>query len=175
MYRIMILLFQSTVTLVIQRSKPLILKLRSPNYSWGGIGSAIKPQDDIESTINSLGDELVAHVTATVNSIRNEIKSARPQPDEENYELKMAAYLDLVKCATHIINSVTEAFDESLTEYRRLIDQFWDHLQNSADSDIHNSVRQFESQTEQIFRNTVTNKIEPLFNAIDSKLNPSEQ
>ena len=173
MYHSMILLFQSTVTLVIQRSKPLILKLRNPEYTWWG--NAIRPQGNIESTINTLGDELVANTTATVNSIRNEIKSARPQPDEENYELKMAAYLELVKCATHIINSVTEAFDESLTEYRRLIDQFWDHLQNSADSDIHNSVRQFESQTEQIFRNTVTNKIEPLFNAIDSKLNPSEQ
>ncbi|CAF1431404.1 unnamed protein product [Adineta ricciae] len=168
-------LASSTVTLVMERSKPLILKLRNPSHAWAGLGSAIKPQDDIESTINSLGDELVAHVTATVNSIRDEVKSARPQPDEENYELKTAAYQELVKSAAHIINNLTEALDDFFIEYRKLIDQFWDHIQNCANSDVPDSVRQFENQTEKIFRDAVTNKIEPLFKAIDSKLNPSEQ
>ncbi|CAF1431270.1 unnamed protein product [Adineta ricciae] len=168
-------LASSTVTLIIQRSKPLILKLRNPSHAWGGLGSAVKPQNDIESTINSLGDELVAHITATVNSIRNEVKSARPQPDEENYELKTAAYQELVKSITHIMNNLTATLDDFFIEYRKLIDRFWDHIRNCADSDVPDSVQQFENQTEKIFRDAVTNKIEPLFKAIDSKLNPSEQ
>ncbi|CAF1432195.1 unnamed protein product [Adineta ricciae] len=166
-------LASSTMTLVIQRSKPLILKLRNPEYTW--LCNAIKPQGNIESTIDSLGDELVAHLTATVNSIRNEVKSARPQPDEENYELKMVAYLEFVKCITHIMNSLTGVFDDFLTEYRRLIDQLWDHLQQSAHPDTDRFIQQFQSRTEKIFHNAVTNKIEPLFKAIDSKLNPPEQ
>ncbi|CAF1305482.1 unnamed protein product [Adineta ricciae] len=166
-------LASSTMTLVIQRSKPLILKLRNPEYTWSC--NAIKPQGNIESTTNSLGNELVAHVTATVNSIRNEVKSARPQPDEENYELKMAAYLEFVKCITHMINSLTGVFDDFLTEYRRLIDQLWDHLQQCAHPDTDRFIQQFLSQVEKIFRDAVTNKIELLFKAIDSKFNPSEQ
>jgi meiotically up-regulated gene 157 (Mug157) protein len=158
-----------------ERSKTLILKLRNPQYSLLGFGSPIMPQDDIERMIDELGKELTMHITDAVHTIRDETKRARPQQGEENYELKMLAYQKLLVYITQIMNTLTKVFSHAFTEYRRQIDQLWDDIQRAQnEDDVQGYVRQFLCDTERMFRDAVTNDIEPLFEVIESKLSASE-
>ncbi len=158
-----------------ERSKPLILKLRNPQYSLFGLGSAITPENDIESMIGELGDELIQHITDAVNTIRNETKRARPNPGEENYELKMVAYQELLAYITQIMNTLTNVFSYSLTEYRILVDQLWDNIQRSQNvNEVQNYIKEFLHQSEKMFHDAVTISIEPLFKVIETKLNAAD-
>ena len=40
----------------------------------------------------------------------------------------MAAYLELVTCITQILKALTNLFNDSLNEFRQLIDQLWENI-----------------------------------------------
>lgn len=163
------------MTIVLERCKPLILKLRNPQRQYFGFGGAIKPQNEVERMIDELGDELVAYVTDAVNSIRDEVKRARPQENEENYEMKMTAYLELVTFITQMIKNLTNIFSNSLADFRQLIDQLWQDIQRSQnDNEIQQHIQQFLRVTEQSFQCTVSENIEPLFEVIETKIKLSK-
>jgi uncharacterized membrane-anchored protein YjiN (DUF445 family) len=160
------------VTIVIERLKPLILKLRNPQYSFFGLGNPIIPQDDIGRMVDELGEELIVYVTDAVNSIRDEVKRARPHQDEENYDLKIVAYQELLAYITQIMKILTNVFSHSLTECRRLIDQLWEDIQRSQnENEVQHYIQQFLHETEQLFQHELSNNIEPLLEVIETKMN----
>ena len=160
------------MTIVLERAKPLILKLRNPEYGFFGLGQARKPEADIEKTINALGEELVESISKAIYAIRDETKRARPQPEEENYQARMEAYLALLGYVTDIINRLGSVFSKSLTEYRRLINELWDNLQRvDSDNEREQYVQRFLTQSEQNFRDAIKSDIEPLLESVENKLN----
>ncbi len=160
------------MTIVIERLKPLILKLRNPQYSFFGLGNPIIPQDDIGRMVDELGEELIVYVTDAVNSIRDEVKRARPRQDEENYDLKVVAYQELLAYITQIMKILTNVFNHSLTECRRLIDQLWEDIQRSQnENEVQRYIQQFLHETEQLFQHELSNNIEPLLEVIETKMN----
>lgn len=160
------------MTLVRERSRPLILKLQNPGKSvFNLFGSVKKPEEAIEPMIDDLGKELVDLVSRNVNGIRDETKRARPQPGETNYENKIKAYLELVNYVTEMVNRLSNVFTEALTEYRQLIDRLWNNLQSSHDDhETQRHAQQFLQDSEQIFRDALKQHVEPLLKTIETKL-----
>ena len=161
------------MTIVLERAKPLILKLRNPEYSLFGLGHARKPEADIEKAIKALGEELVESISKAIYAIRDETKRARPHPQEENYQARMEAYLALLGYVTDIINRLGSVFSKSLTEYRRLINELWDNLQRvDSDNERQQScVQHFLTQSEQNFRDALKSDKEPLLESVENTLN----
>ena len=160
------------MTIVMERLKPLVLKLRDPKRSLIVLGPRIKPQGDIEGTIESLGDELVSLITVGVNDIHDQVKRARPHPDEGNYEQKMIVYLELLAYVTNMISLLTEVLSDSFTELRRLVDQLWENIQPASNNAaVQLYIQDFLQASEQTFRNGISTKIEPSFTAVEAQLN----
>jgi hypothetical protein len=119
--------------------------------------------------VDELGDELIEYVSQSIYTIRDETKRARPQPGEDNYEMKMEAYRKLLAFVTEMINRLKTMFTESLTEYRRLIDQYWIHLQAAQnDNEREAYTQQFLEQSSQNFRDAIKKNIEPLIESVQS-------
>lgn len=130
------------------------------------------PEKEVEQMVDELGNELVGYLTETLNSLRNEVKQARPQEGEENYQMKMAAYLELLSYITNVIKTLTDVLSHSLAEFRQLIEQLWKDIQQSQDENqVQQHVQEFLHKTEQTFQDAVSKKIEPLFAAIEGKIN----
>ena len=150
----------------------MILKLHNPQRTCFGLGSAILRQDEVEQMIDELGDELMAYHTQAVNSVRNEVKQARPHASEENFDVKMAAYLELVKYITNVMKTLTDVLNSAFTEFRQLIDHLWEDIQQSqSDHEVQEHIQQFLRKTEQTFQGAVSKNIEPLFTTIEANMN----
>jgi hypothetical protein len=163
---------QGTITIVREKCKTLILKLRRPEYRFYGFGPAIEPKEDINQIISSIGDDLTHSIVEGINSIRDEVKKARPCEDDPNYKSKIDIYKNLIEYATHMINSLRNVFDESLTAYRLRIEQLWNDLQKTYDLEqINLFIEQFQKDSEKLFTDAVQKYLVPYLTAIDSKLN----
>ena len=128
------------------------------------------PEQEVEQMLDELGNEVLTYLTQTLNSLRNEVKQARPQEGEENYEMKMAAYLELVNYITNVIKTLTNVLTSSFTEFRQLIDQLWKDIQQSQNENQvqQQHVQEFLRKTEQTFQDAVSKHIEPLFAVIET-------
>ena len=161
-----------TITIVQEKCKTLILKLRSAERIYFGWGELTKPVDEIDQTINELGDQLTRHVIKSVNGIRDQVKKARPDKDDPQYQLKIDIYQNLLEFVTNLIKELTKVFNESLTNYRLRVEQLWNDLQATSDlQQIHILIEQFEKDSETIFYNAIEEYLTPHLSIIESKLN----
>lgn len=163
--------FKITKTIVQEKCKTLILKLRSSErryYGWGGL---IKPEENIDQIIDAMGDDLIQTTTESINKIREEVKKARPNKDDTDYESKMQAYKDLLDYTTNLINQLTKVFEESLTNYRLSIEKLWDDIKNQSDlNETNNIFIKFEEDSQNIFINAIQKYLTPYLDTIESKV-----
>ncbi len=163
---------KGTITIVREKCKTLILKLSSRERTFPIFGEFIKPEENINQIIDELGDDLTRHVIESVNSIRDEVKKARPSEDDPNYQEKIQVYKALLEYVTNLIKELTNVFNESLTNYRRRVEKLWDDLQSTSDwEQINQFIKQFENESEFLFDDAIQKYINPHLCSIESKLN----
>ncbi len=163
---------KSTITIVREKCKTLILKLSSPKRTFPFFGELIKPEEDIDRIIDELGDDLTRHVIESVNSIRDEVKRVRPSEDDPAYQDKIEIYKNLLDYVTNLIKELTNVFNESLTNYRLRIEQLWNDFQSTSDWELINHfIQQFENESELLFDDAIQKYLNPHLCSIESKLN----
>ncbi|CAF0874913.1 unnamed protein product [Rotaria sordida] len=169
-------LVNGTITIVREKCKTLILKLRTPNRRYLVFGGLIKPEDDIDRIINELGDVLTQNVIEAINGIREEVKKARPNENDIDYQLKIQIYKDLLEYVTNLIKKLTKVFDESLTDYRIRVEQLWNNLEHTSDlNEINNYIEQFKNTSEQLFADAIQKHLDGYLNIIELKMNYMKQ
>jgi hypothetical protein len=167
---------KGTITIVQEKCKTLIFKLRSAERQYYGFGGFIKPEGDIDQIINELGDDLTRIVVEAVNGIRDEVKRTRPSEDDTNYEVKIQVYKDLLDYVTNLMKELTKVFDESLTNYRERVEQLWNNLQSTHNwDDINAYIAKFEKDSEELFSDAVKRHLSPYLDVIETKFNFMKQ
>lgn len=160
-----------TKTIVLEKCKTLILKLRSCERRYYGFGELVKPEDDIDKIIDTMGDDLIRTTSESLNKIREEVKKSRPNKDDVDYEAKIEAYKNLLDCTTNLINQLTKVFGESLTNYRLSIEKLWDDIKGQSDlNETNNIFVKFEEDSQNIFINALQKHLAPYLDAIESKI-----
>ena len=156
---------------MLDKLKPLVLKLRNPDRKYLGFGGAIKPEQNIEQMIDSLGQELLQTLTEHVNGLRDQVKQARPQPGEDQFEQRMAAYTELANSVTQLIRLLSDAVTQSLAEFQQLINELWDEMQKCvSEEQTERVVEGFHKKTEDLFRRLLSEGINPKRDLIKEKL-----
>jgi hypothetical protein len=146
--------------------------LRNPQRAYYFIGASIKPEEDIDRIIDELGNDLTRYVIENINSIRDEVKNARPREDDPNYENKVEIYKELLEFVTDLIKQLTNVFNESLTNYRLRVEQLWNDLQSTSDwSQIEEFIQRFEKESESLFDNAIQKYLNPHLHSIEFQLN----
>ncbi|CAF3417546.1 unnamed protein product [Rotaria sp. Silwood2] len=164
-------LVNGTITIVREKFKTLILKLRTPNRRYFGLGELIKPEDDIDRIIDELGYELNQNVIEAINGIREEVKKARPNENDIDYQSKLQVYTDVLEYVTNLIKELTQVFCECLTNYRIRVEQLWNNLQHTSDwNEINNYIEQFKKESEQLFADPIQKRLHPYLDVIKLKL-----
>ncbi|CAF0992132.1 unnamed protein product [Rotaria sordida] len=169
-------LVNGTITIVREKCKTLILKLRTPNRRYLVFGGLVKPEDDIDRIIDELGDTLAQKVIEAINGIREEVKKARPNENDIDYQLKIQIYKDLLEYVTNLIKKLTKVFDESLTDYRIRVEQLWNDLEHTYDlNEINNYIEKFKNESEQLFADPIQKHLDGYLNIIELKMNCMKQ
>ena len=169
--------FQRTTTLVLDKIKPLVLILKNPDRKRSESDATIKPDENIDQVIDSLGHELRETLNEHSDAIRNEIQQTKPQPNEENYEQKKFAYIRLVTGVTRLINMMSEEVKVSLIQFRQLINQLWDQIQSATDEvEAERFVQEFQKKTTDIFDELLSKFIKTKRDEIENNVaNSSEE
>ncbi|CAF0897542.1 unnamed protein product [Rotaria sordida] len=169
-------LVNGTITIVREKCKTLILKLRTPNRRYLVFGGLVKPEDDIGRIIDELGDALTQNVIEAINGIREEVKKARPNENDIDYQLKIRAYKELLEYMTNLMKELTKVFDESLTNYRIRVEQLWNDLEHTYDlNEINNYIEKFKNESEQLFADPIQKHLDGYLNIIELKMNCMKQ
>jgi hypothetical protein len=69
--------------------------------------------------------DLQSTITNNINNLRAQVKSARPDPSDPQYAVKMQRYEELLKTMVPVIQRLQSLSVEILNELRGLIDRLW--------------------------------------------------
>ena len=164
------------MTIVQEKCKTLVLKLRAPDYRCLGLGEVIKPEDDIDKIIEQLGSDLTQSVIVAINSIQTEVKKTRPSENEVDYEVNIQIYKNLLEYVKDLIKELTKVFDESLTTYRFRIEQLWNNLQMSSNQDMMDYyIKEFLQESEKLFADAAQKYLNSYLNIIESSITTINQ
>jgi hypothetical protein len=156
--------------IVQEKCNKVILKLQNPSRTYLSFGTAIKPEIDIDEIINELDTELILSVIETVKVIQNEVRSVHPSTDDPNYKLKLDVCGSLLKYIRQLLNVLTTAFKETLTDYRIYVDQLWGCIQSATDRQKAAAlIQQFQTKSKKLFDDVVLDSLDPHLDVIETK------
>ncbi|CAF1349298.1 unnamed protein product [Adineta steineri] len=118
-----------TVTTSIRKNcselKTLVLRLK-PDNRQPDLSSLDSKQ--LDTFVDEMIGDFQNTFTNNINDLRARIKSARPDPSDPNYTIKMDLYQDLLTTMVPVIQKIQSLAGQLLNELQALIDQLWDDI-----------------------------------------------
>jgi CRISPR/Cas system CSM-associated protein Csm2 small subunit len=81
-----------------------------------------------------------------IDKIEQQVLSARPLPNDPDYEEKRQAYCEMIKVILELIKKLQDTCDNIFSQYFEFFDLLWDAIKQGKDSKT--MIKQFTSKIE---------------------------
>jgi hypothetical protein len=141
--------------------RPLILRLKNKPGKDVDAMNVSEKNEYFEQKIKELREML----DENIDKYQQLILSARPSPDDPNFERKKEAYNELLKMATTTMDKLQGRIGDVLTDYDRFIDELWNAISNDQDPTA--IQREFEEKINKFMVRSVHPAFEAANNTIE--------
>jgi hypothetical protein len=99
-----------------------------------------------------------------IDKIEEQVLSARPLPNDPNYEEKRQAYCEMIKGILELVKKLQDTCDNIFSQYFKFFDQLWDAIKQGKDSTtmIERFTSKIEKETEKTWK--------PVFEILDDAI-----
>jgi hypothetical protein len=148
--------------------KTLVLKLK-PSGRQADLSSLNSEQ--LDAFVDEMTGDLRDTFTSNINDLRERIKSARPDPSDPNYAVKMQLYQELLTNMVPVIQTIQSLTGQILDELQALINQLWDDICKNNGKGVDRLLDEHARRTEAHINQTFLGPLEVL----EAKLNNIRQ
>ena len=116
--------------------------------------------------LNTFVDEMVGDLqdsfTRNINGLRDQIKSARPDPSDPNYVVNMQLYQELLSTMVPVIQKIQALAGQILDELHALINQLWDDICKNNGTQVDSLLEEHARRTEMNIKKTFLKPLDKL-------------
>ncbi len=148
--------------------KTLVLKLKPGGHQPDL--SSLNPKQ-LDAFVDEMIGDLRDTFTHNINDLRERIKSARPDPSDPKYTVKMELYQELLTNMVPVIQKIQSLAGQILNELQALINHLWDDICKNNGKGVDQLLDEHAHRTEAHIKQTF---LEP-FSVLEAKLNQIRQ
>ena len=127
--------------------------------------------EQLDTFVDDMVNDLQGTFTRNINDLRDRIKSARPDPSDPDYAVKMQIYEELLSMMVPIIKEIRVLAGEVLDELHALINHLWDDICKNNGTNVDRLLEEHARLTETKVKQTF---LEPL-DLLEAKLDQIKQ
>ena len=123
--------------------------------------------EQVNTFVDDMIRDLQGTFTRNINELRERIKSARPDPSDPDYSVKMQLYQELLATMVPVIQNIQALSGEVLDDLQILINHMWDDICKNNGKNVERLLEENARLTEMKVKKTF---LEPL-DLIEDRLN----